>query len=309
MTSRRASHAGTWYSACAKDLAVEFERYFSSIPLSSSNRVKAIISPHAGYRFSGATASWGFKSVDITHITRVFIIGPCHRTYIDGCAVPDASVTNYETPFGSLQLDMEVLREIKLNSEVAFRSLKLSDDEDEHSIELQLPLLHYVLGGSNSSAKIVPIFVGSLVQNEERVFGRILSKYFDDPSTLFVISSDFCHWGNRFRFTPNNFPRMPISVAPVFPPDSMNGKIESLDREGMDLIAKQDIEGFSKYLQVSGNTICGRNAILIFLETVRNSRTNCEIEFLNYSQSGILPSNVSRQDSSVSYASAVCYKL
>lgn len=42
---------------------------------------------------------------------------------------------------------------------------------------------------------IVPILVGALSKNKEHEYGKLLSKYLADPSNLFVISSDFCHWG------------------------------------------------------------------------------------------------------------------
>lgn len=51
------------------------------------------------------------------------------------------------------------------------------------------------------SFTIVPVLVGSLNPDKEAMYGRIFSKYLADPQNLFVISSDFCHWGQRFRYT------------------------------------------------------------------------------------------------------------
>lgn len=48
---------------------------------------------------------------------------------------------------------------------------------------------------------IVPILVGSLNPDQEALYGRLLANYFTDPQNLFVISSDFCHWGHRFNYT------------------------------------------------------------------------------------------------------------
>lgn len=48
---------------------------------------------------------------------------------------------------------------------------------------------------------IVPIMVGSINGEKERMYGQLLAKYFLRPRTLFVISSDFCHWGERFQYT------------------------------------------------------------------------------------------------------------
>lgn len=49
--------------------------------------------------------------------------------------------------------------------------------------------------------EIVPILVGSLSAEREACYGRVLASYLADPQNLFVISSDFCHWGQRFRYT------------------------------------------------------------------------------------------------------------
>lgn len=49
----------------------------------------------------------------------------------------------------------------------------------------------------NKPFKLVPIMVGSTDPKFEEYFGKYLVKYFDDPNTIFIISSDFCHWGKR----------------------------------------------------------------------------------------------------------------
>lgn len=54
---------------------------------------------------------------------------------------------------------------------------------------------------SHRDYTVIPILVGSLSPDREAHYGKILSKYLSDPSNLFVISSDFCHWGQRFRYT------------------------------------------------------------------------------------------------------------
>ena len=48
---------------------------------------------------------------------------------------------------------------------------------------------------------LIPIMVGSIDAKTEEYYGKILSKYFDDDNCLFVISTDFCHWGNKFAYT------------------------------------------------------------------------------------------------------------
>lgn len=71
-------------------------------------------------------------------------------------------------------------------------------DEDEHSIEMHLPYVAKVM--ENHEFTIVPVLVGSLTHERESEYGRVFSKYLADPDNLFVISSDFCHWGSRFHY-------------------------------------------------------------------------------------------------------------
>lgn len=47
----------------------------------------------------------------------------------------------------------------------------------------------------------MPVVIGALSTEKEALYGQIFSKYLADPKNLFIISSDFCHWGQRFRYT------------------------------------------------------------------------------------------------------------
>lgn len=89
----------------------------------------------------------------------------------------------------------------ELYSTNAFETMSISADEDEHSIEMQLSYIAKVMESVGpSNFKIVPILVGSLSTEKEEVYGQLLAKYLADPDNVFVISSDFCHWGSRFSF-------------------------------------------------------------------------------------------------------------
>jgi AmmeMemoRadiSam system protein B len=68
-------------------------------------------------------------------------------------------------------------------------------DEDEHSIEMQLSILAKVMESKKGRFKIVPIMVGNASSDKEAMYGQLLAKYFLQPKTLFIMSSDFCHWG------------------------------------------------------------------------------------------------------------------
>ena len=129
---------------------------------------------------------------------------------------------------------------------------------------------------------------GSLAQ----VYGRVLADYLDDASNLFVISSDFCHWGNRFGFTYHDKSAGPIHKS-----------VEQLDRLGMRLIEGGDPAAFTAYLEQHGNTICGRHPIGVLMNALKSCRTRFTTRFVRYAQSS---QAVTMSDSSVSYATAVC---
>merc|ERR1719277_1639708 len=87
----------------------------------------------------------------------------------------------------------------ELKSAQIFGKMKISVDEDEHSIEMQLPYIAHVMKGE--SYTIVPILVGDPGKKGELEVAKILAPYMLNPENFFVISSDFCHWGKRFRYT------------------------------------------------------------------------------------------------------------
>ncbi|VEL38919.1 unnamed protein product, partial [Protopolystoma xenopodis] len=105
------------------------------------------------------------------------------------CALTCAEI--YQTPFYNLHIDEATLHELRHTGE--FCELSLKRDEDEHSLEMQLPYLAKVMEQYQDKFRIVPILVGSLNPEREAVYGKIFARYLADPENLFIISSDFCH--------------------------------------------------------------------------------------------------------------------
>jgi len=291
MSVRRASHANSWYSGSASQLDRELSSWLSVVaPLPTPAR--AVICPHAGYSYSGPTAAYSFRQIDPNTVKTIFILGPSHHVRLSGCAV--SQCVSYKTPIGDLTINRDINKELLDTGKFEFMSIDA--DEDEHSIEMQLPYIAKVMEPARGNFTIVPVMVGSLSPSSEAKYGKIFAKYLKDPSVCFVISSDFCHWGDRFHYTHYDSTQGEIHQS-----------IKALDHAGMEIIERMDPQGFTAYLNQFGNTICGRHPIGVFLNMVAEIRpglTNghtMDLKFLKYAQSSQVRNP---RDSSVSYASA-----
>lgn len=291
MSVRRASHAGSWYSDSVKELGKQLETWLGEADL-THGPARAIIAPHAGYQYCGACGAAAYRQVSPVVVRRVFILGPSHHVRLAGCALSTA--TKYRTPFYDLTIDKQIYAELDATGQ--FEWMNMTVDEDEHSIEMHLPFIAKVMEDFKDSFTIVPVLVGSLLPERESQYGNLLSKYLGDPQNLFVVSSDFCHWGQRFRYT--YYDR---SCGDIFQ------SIQKLDKAGMDIIETLNPQAFTDYLKKYGNTICGRHPIGVLLNAIQhlqksnNGAPGMSLKFLKYAQSSQC---YNMSDSSVSYAAA-----
>ena len=244
---RCCTHAGSWYTDDPSQLRAQLTQWLADAPArDESTHVRAIIAPHAGYSYSGPTAAYAYKQLKPERIKRVFVLGPSHHVYLKGCALP--GLDTYATPLGDIPVDKGTLEALYATGQ--FEQMRQSVDEDEHSIEMHLPYLVHVMEGQAWS--IVPVLVGALDTAAEERFGALFADFLNDPGTLFVASSDFCHWGRRFQYQHYDESKGAIYQS-----------IEHLDKWGMQLIEEQKTKDFAEYLQSTGNTICGRHPISV----------------------------------------------
>jgi len=112
-TTRPPAVAGQFYDANPHRLRAEVGRLLAAAPRAATrSRPKAIIAPHAGYRYSGAVAAAAFAALEgsVQAIRRVVLIGPAHYVHFRGIAVP--TVEAFESPLGRVPLDRDVLATI-----------------------------------------------------------------------------------------------------------------------------------------------------------------------------------------------------
>ncbi|KAL7443761.1 hypothetical protein ACHAXM_009044 [Skeletonema potamos] len=305
--SRRAYHAGSWYDADKSALDATLTKFLADASKNSETHTakgipRACICPHAGFSYSGPTAAYSYLALKEAlernpSICTIVVLHPSHHVYLESAALSGAGTI--ETPLMNLEVD-DALRD-KLLSTQKFQIMDQRVDEHEHSGEMQYPFIGKILTSvcPQREVKVLPIMVGSIRTNKEESYGKLIASHLADESVFTVISSDFCHYGQRFGYTPR--PRHSEQHI-----NEVYEYIEYLDRKGMDMIELQRPGAFADYLREYSNTICGRHPIALWLHAVLTNRENgteeLDVRFVRYEQSSRARSN---NDSSVSYASAV----
>ncbi|WP_299798460.1 AmmeMemoRadiSam system protein B [uncultured Shewanella sp.] len=146
-------------------------------------RPKALIVPHAGYIYSGFVAGSAFSLLLHTHkIKRVILLGPAHRVYLEGCALPEANT--FATPLGNITVNQEHYAELTALEKVIISDLP---HLDEHCLEVQLPFLQFCL----NQFSLLPVVVGECSPS---TVADILELFSQQENTLIVVSTDLSHY-------------------------------------------------------------------------------------------------------------------
>jgi len=247
---------------------------------------RAIIVPHAGYTYSGQTAALAYKPLQGKEKpSRVILIGPSHHIHMPGaCSVPDYRA--YETPLGQVSVDQDALA--TLTQSGLFHKTRIAHSS-EHCLEVQIPFLQVLWP---DPPQIVPIVVGGLSAVQCRAAAAQVAKILDEDSLL-IISTDFTHYGPRFRYTPfKDTPRA-----------ELREKIRELDMRAVRCVEDLDPDAFRTYVAQNKPTICGRNAVSVALEIFSRAST-AKAVFLDWANSG---ENTGKYSDCVSYVAMAIY--
>jgi len=176
---RPAAVAGKFYTSSPAALRKEITTYCAHKP-SVDGTVRMLISPHAGYVFSGPVAGTGYSLINKS-ITKVILIGPSHYEHINGISLTDKSM--YQTPLGDIAVDNELVNVLRKSPLV---HMSKNAELPEHCLEVQLPFLQVQL----EKFKIIPILTG---KTDPEAVAELLLPYID-KNTLVVASSDLSHY-------------------------------------------------------------------------------------------------------------------
>jgi AmmeMemoRadiSam system protein B len=253
---RYASVAGQFYSGTETALRKQIEDCFlhelgpgriPEVNLKGKRRIRGIVSPHAGFMYSGPIAAHGFAALAEDGLPEVFVIlGPNHHGVGSGVAV---TTHDFETPLGIMKNDKELATAIRKgivdDSMLAHRH--------EHSIEVQLPFIQYF----SADKKFVPISM--LMQDHKSAVqvGQFIREAIGGRDAVIIASTDFSHY-----------------VAP--------DAAKELDMLAIDQILQLNPKGLYDVVRKNRITMCGFGPVMAMLEAVRGS----EAELLKYANSG-----------------------
>ena len=184
---RQSAVAGSFYPAAAGKLQRDVDELLQRATVPEKfGTIHGIVSPHAGYVYSGFTAAHSYKLLKGRKFDAVIIVGPSHREYFDGISIFPGEC--YQTPLGEVPINDKVRS--KLIREDKGIVLSTVGHRTEHSVEVQLPFLQRALG----SFSFVPVIMGDQSLELCQNLAEVMSSAISGQNVLLVASSDLSHY-------------------------------------------------------------------------------------------------------------------
>ncbi len=267
---REPAVAGMFYPESASNLQNEVQQLLNdNKPREKFENVVGIVSPHAGYAYSGRTAAFAYNAVKGKNYKTIIIISPSHREYFAGISIYNGDA--YKTPLGEVPINKEMRYELILDNKIIFNGI--NGHRAEHAVEVQIPFLQMLL----QDFSIVPIVMGD--QNKMFIdeLANKLAEVIDDE-TLIVASSDLSHFHSKEQA------------------DKLDSIVEKR-------IAEFDYDNLQKDLETGKCEACGGGAIVAMMKTADLIKKN-KSKILSRTDSGDVTGDNSEV---VGYLSAVIF--
>ncbi|MDD5120781.1 MAG: AmmeMemoRadiSam system protein B [Candidatus Omnitrophica bacterium] len=282
--------AGKFYPASKEELSRMIDGFLEKAePVPAGGEVLMLISPHAGYGYSGPTAAFGYKLIRNKPYKTVIVLGTSHHKAFNGAAVYGQG--SFLTSLGRISIDEEFVKSITEGNPEIF--LDESAFKNEHSVEVQLPFLQKVLPNSylpdktgstgNYRWKIVPVIIGDCsLETCKHISGLLKNAIGERRDVLLVVSTDMYH-GYDFK------------------------EAEKIDTFTLGLIEKMAYEELYYALRDGKASACGGFASVIALSLAKDIGCN-KVEVLNQTNSALVTGNLTKGDWTVGYLScAIAY--
>jgi len=243
---RRPAVAGSFYPSERREVERELAGMLPAPPPGAIAPV-AVIAPHAGWVYSGATAGKAFAALKGAAVSRVVLLGPSHHASFSGGALPAPRIKAFETPLGEMPVDTGAVAALRRDDDF---SGPAGAHDPEHCLEVELPFLQATIG----NVPIVPILVGHATGRDTALaMARALAPLITE-GTVVVVSTDLTHHGRAYGHAP--FSRDAALVSTLV----------ELGRATMERAAAIDPRGFAQHVEVSGDSVCGARPVEVLLE-------------------------------------------
>jgi AmmeMemoRadiSam system protein B/AmmeMemoRadiSam system protein A len=264
--------AGSFYPDNPKELSEMIDNFIDSAnPEPEEGDIFALISPHAGYVFSGEVAAFGYKLIKDKPYKTVIVIGPSHYYGFSGISVYPKGV--FRTPLGDLEIDNEFTQKLADKDKEIFFDANAFDKE--HSIEVQLPFLQKAL----SDFKIVPIVMGQCSFSACQKLANLLKETIAGrKDVLLVISTDMYH-GYDYE------------------------ECETIDNLTLSYLKNMDAEGLYNGLREGKLSLCGGFPVVSGIILSKESGYN-KLEVLKYTNSALVTNKKVKGAWTVGYSSS-----
>ncbi len=271
--TRKAVWAGQFYEKKAEILSQQIDQFLENAKKmpSPGEEILALISPHAGYVYSGQTAAHVYRLIQGKDYESVIIIGPSHRYPLKGCSIYPKG--GYETPLGTAEIDEPLAAEISKAS--GFKYIPKAH-QMEHSVEVQIPFIQKTL----PQAKIVPIVMGYPTRKTIIRLADALIEVLPGKNALIIVSTDMSHIEG------------PLSKK----------RANEIDSQTISLIQSFETNTLIRKLERSENIMCGGGPVVSSLLYARG-RGQAKVEILHYTDS----SQLGGESQVVGYLAAALY--
>ena len=228
-------------------------KYGPGNQIQENEQIYGIISPHAGYVYSGPTACHSYKAISSKNPELVIILGPNH--FGVGKDVATMIDAEWETPLGLVEVDSEAATEITNNSK--YIEIDEFSHSRDHSLEVQIPMLQSML---SNKFKILPIILLDQSLEMAKDVGNAVAQIAKSRNTMIVASSDFTHYEE-------------------------NSFAHSQDKALIEPILEMNVEKFYNVLMEKRVTACGYGAMAsVMIACKKLGATKGEL--LSYTTSG-----------------------
>lgn len=278
---RKPSVSGIFYSSDKKQLVTELKGCFENKvygpgrlpPSDPVRKIYGIVSPHAGYLYSGGVAANGYYRVSSTRFSNVILVGPNH--YGLGSYVATTMDGIWESPIGDVLVNPQVAKEIASRSESM--EIDVFAHSRDHCLEVQIPFLLYI----SDEFRIVPIILTNQDEYMALEVGSAISDTVKERTSngeecMLVASSDFTHYES-------------------------NSEAHRKDSQLIKSILSLDIRAFYSTLRQYNVSACGYGAIATIMIAAKNLGAT-QGELLRYATSGDVTGD---KASVVGYASII----